>query len=147
TQIYPPYSSKTVEGKPLFEWARENKLAEIEVPAREIEIFDFKLLAKNSISVENLKKEIFSQVSSVQGDFRQNEIKEKWQDFFSHPGRSEGSDKTFLTARFTIACSSGTYVRSLVNDLGEKLRTGAIALEILRTKVGEYRLNDSLKLL
>ena len=58
TQIYPPFSSKTVNGKPLFWWARENRLSEIKIPQREIEIYDFKLLEIKEISAVKLKKEI-----------------------------------------------------------------------------------------
>ena len=35
-QPYPPFSSKPVNGKPLFWWAKANKLAEITIPQREI---------------------------------------------------------------------------------------------------------------
>ena len=37
-QKYPKYSSKTVKGKPLWQWAREGKLEYITVPEREVEI-------------------------------------------------------------------------------------------------------------
>src|SRR5260221_3246286 len=40
-QEYPPYSSKTVHGKPLFWWSKNNRLDQIEMPKHEIEIFDF----------------------------------------------------------------------------------------------------------
>ena len=155
TQPYPPYSSKTVGGKPLFWWAKNNKLLEIRIPEREIEIYDFKLLSLNAITLKDLKQHVAT-VLQVTGDFRQKEIGERWKEFFNtycHPERSsakqngvEGSFPIFQTARFTISCSSGTYVRSLVHELGKKLGCGAITLEILRTKVGDYALQDSLKL-
>src|SRR6185437_1274560 len=50
-QTYPPYSSKTVQGKPLFWWARQGKLSEIEMPTREIEIFDFAVIAMGNIEL------------------------------------------------------------------------------------------------
>jgi len=166
-QTYPPFSSKTVDGKPLFLWAKENRLSEITIPEREIEIYNFKLIETNNISTNELKTEILKQIESVTGEFRQAEIKEKWEKFFekychfeeakqreislgiSQPlqGFEMTNQNTFQTARFSISCSSGTYIRSLVNELGNKLATGAITLEILRTEVGEYSLQDSLKLL
>lgn len=141
-QTYPPYSSKTVNSKPLFWWAREGKLSEIKIPQRKIEIYDFNLVEIKEISAAELKKEILKQVDSVQGDFRQKEIKEKWKNFFA-----VNKNENFEIARFKISCSSGTYVRSLVNELGEKLGSGAMTHQILRTKVGQYSLNDSLKFL
>ena len=49
-------------------------------------------------------------------------------------------------ARFVIECSSGTYVRSLAHEMGEKLGCGAHLAEISRTAVGEFSLAQALKL-
>ncbi len=45
-----------------------------------------------------------------------------------------------------VHCSSGTYVRSLVNDIGEKLKCGAIVEELKRTKIGNFSLKDAISL-
>ena len=42
-----------------------------------------------------------------------------------------------------VHCSSGTYVRSLANDLGEKLRCGAYLVGLRRTKSGRFSLRDA----
>jgi tRNA pseudouridine55 synthase len=49
-------------------------------------------------------------------------------------------------ARFVIECSSGTYIRSLAQEMGEKLDCGAHLTEISRTAVGEFSLEQALKL-
>ena len=49
-------------------------------------------------------------------------------------------------ARFIIECSSGTYIRSLAHEMGEKLGCGAHLAEICRTAVGEFSLDQALKL-
>lgn len=49
-------------------------------------------------------------------------------------------------ARFTIECSSGTYVRSLAHDMGQKLGCGAHLAEITRTAVGEFSLEQAQEL-
>lgn len=41
-------------------------------------------------------------------------------------------------ARARVRCSKGTYIRSLVHDLGQALGVGAYILELRRTKIGEY---------
>jgi len=48
--------------------------------------------------------------------------------------------------RFTLelACSAGTYVRSLAQDLGEALGTGAHLVALTRTASGPFRLEDAL---
>ena len=45
--------------------------------------------------------------------------------------------------RFTVECSKGTYVRSLVHDLGKALQSGAYLNSLCRTRVGPYLLKDA----
>lgn len=51
---------------------------------------------------------------------------------------------TMLKVR--IVCSKGTYIRSLAHDLGEYFACGALCQTLERTRVGEYKLSDSLDL-
>ncbi len=140
-QPYPPFSSKTVGGVPLYELAKQDKIADIKIPTKEIEIYSLDTLSVGEIASQDLQKHIVDAMRTVEGDFRQEEILDTWDAFFNaHP------DEVFKTARFKISCSSGTYVRSLINELGLQLGYGAVALEILRTRVGEFSLEDSLRL-
>jgi len=45
-----------------------------------------------------------------------------------------------------VYCSSGTYVRSLANDLGDSLGTGAHLIGLRRTKSGQFTLRDAVSL-
>jgi len=49
-------------------------------------------------------------------------------------------------ARFVIECSSGTYIRSLAHEMGQKLGCGAHLAEIMRTAVGEFSLEQAIPL-
>lgn len=49
-------------------------------------------------------------------------------------------------ARFVIECSSGTYIRSLAHEMGQKLGCGAHLAEITRTAVGEFSLEQAISL-
>lgn len=44
---------------------------------------------------------------------------------------------------FTVACSKGTYIRSLVNDIGKELGCGAVLTDLRRTKVGNFSIKDA----
>lgn len=46
--------------------------------------------------------------------------------------------------RFRVSCSSGTYVRSLARDIGAKLRVGAHLVELRRTSVGVFSVEDAI---
>ena len=47
-------------------------------------------------------------------------------------------------ARFSIECSSGTYIRSLAHDMGQRLGCGAHLAEISRTAVGGFYMEQAL---
>ncbi|MDD5750932.1 MAG: tRNA pseudouridine(55) synthase TruB [Candidatus Peribacteraceae bacterium] len=49
----------------------------------------------------------------------------------------------YPTLRLKVACGSGTYIRSLAHDLGQVLRCGAYLAGLLRTRVGEWKLEDA----
>ncbi|UXP34169.1 tRNA pseudouridine(55) synthase TruB [Reichenbachiella agarivorans] len=48
--------------------------------------------------------------------------------------------------RFEIDCSKGTYIRSLVRDLGEALSCGAYMSSLCRTAIGHHKLDDAYNL-
>lgn len=47
------------------------------------------------------------------------------------------------TIKFDVACSKGTYIRSLANDFGVKLNNGAYLSSLRRTEIGDYSLEDA----
>lgn len=47
------------------------------------------------------------------------------------------------TARIRVACSAGTYIRTLAEDIGRKLGIGAHLLELRRTRSGRFTLEGS----
>lgn len=140
-QPYPPYSSARVLGKPLFYFARKGKLQTITIPKKQIRISKLVLVEQKRISATDLKKLISKRIGLVSGDFRQKEIVKKWNEFFQntlHP--------FFPTITAQVSCSSGTYVRSLANDLGKTFGSGGLSLQITRTRIGKYQLEDALRI-
>lgn len=95
-QTPPIYSAIKVNGKKLYEYARNNK--EVEIPKRNIEIYNIHLLKL---------------------DTKMNQIK------------------------FDVECSKGTYIRSLCEDIAERLGTVGYMKELERAKVGEFRIEES----
>lgn len=94
-QKVPKYSAIKVNGRKLYEYARNG--IEVELPVREVEIYDLKLIS----------------------DIKNNE--------------------------FYIKChvSKGTYIRSLVRDIGVSLGTVATMVELERTKLGSFGLENT----
>lgn len=98
-QEVPMYSAVKVNGKKLYEYARNG--IKVNPPSKEIEIYSIELL-NNPIILEN-------------------------------------------TIEFTIKCevSKGTYIRSLIRDIGYKLGTYGTMKELIRTKQGIFTINNS----
>jgi tRNA pseudouridine55 synthase len=47
---------------------------------------------------------------------------------------------------FSISCSSGTYIRSIASDLGEKLGCGAHLESLRRTRIGDFHVSEAVAL-
>jgi tRNA pseudouridine55 synthase len=136
----PVYSSPLVKGKPLHMWARERNLSEINIPAREMEIKNIKYLELRKYDSKELLKNIDKRVGKVNGDFKQEKIIKKWKKLLS------GNVQNFTALKFVVECGSGTYIRSLADDLGKHLGTGSLLYNLKRLSVGRYKLSDSLKM-
>jgi len=135
-QSYPPYSSRPVKGKPLFMWARENKLDDIEIPTHDVNVSNIEILEEREISGKDLLEKIKEDISRVSGDFRQKEILSRWETNLYNK-----YEEKYPIIKLKISCGSGVYVRVIANEIGEKLGLPALALKIVRTKIGEYEIN------
>lgn len=98
-QTPPMYSAIKVNGKKLYEYARKGQ--NVEVPKREIEIYEIELL---NIDKQNKKIE------------------------------------------YKVHCSKGTYIRSLCEDIAEKLGTIGYMAELERLKVGKFILKNAVSI-
>jgi tRNA U55 pseudouridine synthase TruB len=124
----------------LFEWARGGTLSAIVLPQRTVTVYDITLEGVYKIGEKDLFNYIEENVDKVQGDFRQEEVLRLWRERL----RSEG-EREFPCATVKISCSSGTYARSIAHGMGKELGCPALALHILRTKVGEYEMDKAIR--
>lgn len=138
-QTLPPYSSYKIRGKSLFNYARANKLPK-KLPQKEVVIKNIKINSIHTITAHRLLKQIKNKINKLEGDFRQKEILDKWNKLLI-----DKKDK-FMVLDVTISCSSGTYIRAIADDFGKKFNTGAILLNLTRTKIGRYDIKDSKRL-
>ncbi|MFC1775263.1 hypothetical protein ACFLY0_00165 [Patescibacteria group bacterium] len=137
---YPIFSSKTVQGKPLFLWTLENKLNEIEIPTRNVEIYKLKFLGQKKIKKDKLQKEIFKKINSIKevteeskllgADFRREETRARWNEIFD-----EAEQEKYQILKFKCRCSSGTYMRVLAEKIAAELGEHGLAYSIKRTKI------------
>jgi len=57
-----------------------------------------------------------------------------------------GFEITRIEVDFKVVCSKGTYIRSLANDFGLALNSGAHLIALCRTRIGSYKLEDAITL-
>lgn len=139
---YPAISSKPVKGKPLFQWFLEGRMDEIEIPKSEGTIYNLELLDIETITPDALKKRTLEKIHALSivtdeskrlgRDFRRHEVIDSWNTWY------KTGAQPLQVVKLRCTTSAGTYMRTLANEIGEKLGTGALALEIKRTKVGKF---------
>lgn len=72
------------------------------------------------------------------------EVERKPKKVIIHSIKIEEFNPPFVS--FRVVCSKGTYVRALCNDIGEELGTGAHIVELERTRVGNFKVKQSIDL-
>ncbi len=139
---YPFFSSRTINGKQLFELTKEKGTEAVNkiLPKRSVELYFVECLGSGSISAETVADESIEIAEKIEGDFRQKEIIESWKKFLGE----RGTESPLRVFKFRINCGSGFYVRTFACWLGQMLGEGAIARNIFRTKVGEFDVRDAI---
>ena len=140
SQKYPPFSSKPLEGVPLFVKARKGELSEFELPEHQIEIYEAAVTGTKRLTDTELLEEVESAVKLVKGDFRQERVLHLWRESLRVL-----YGLSFDVATVNIHCSSGTYVRSIAHELGTHMGIPTLALRIIRTRVGKYKVRGAQK--
>lgn len=143
TQKYPAYSSKVVDGMPLFQLARQGRIGVFTLPEHEVVVSKIELIDEKEFSLADFQTYVLDSLDLVDGDFRQAEIRRVWKLYFEDRIHDKKRD-SFLVYKARVSCGSGFYVRQLVSDIGRDLGTGAVTTAIHRTRVGNYYITDSI---
>jgi len=130
SQNVPMYSAVKVKGKKLFEIAHAGETLE-STPLKKGEIFNLNLKKYSEASLNECIKNIIRRLNSVKGDFRQEPILSQWKKFAD-------TDRKVIKAKFEVEMSKGLYVRSLSQDICNKLGCLGFTYTIVRTKNGSY---------
>jgi tRNA pseudouridine(55) synthase len=129
---YPRYSSKPVDGKPLFKHMREGGIAEAFIPEKDIQIYHVDILGIYEIGRSELVATATERIGRVRGDFRQKESVDSWRGLL----RRCADERQFQLIRLRVDSSSGAYMRTLAQRFGTALGTAAIAWKIRRISIG-----------
>lgn len=140
---YPQFSSRTVKGKPLHTWTLEGRLGEIEIPTAETMVYSLKVLGIRTESVNKVYEDALRRIESVATvteerkalgrDFRRQDVRVAWQVWREH---YQGEEVQILS--FECLASSGTYMRSMAEEIGRQLGVSGMAYTIHRFAIGQY---------
>lgn len=131
----PLYSSHRVEGKPMFMWAKSTSAEPVVIPVRRMAISQIDITGMSEIHSEDVLRVALERIASVQGDFRQDEISTAWKQLLYE-------EQVFALVHADIHCGSGTYIRSVVHEIGRRLGCGALVADLRRLRVGSWRVDD-----
>lgn len=149
-QTAPLFSAKSVDGVRAYELARRMYRRSLQddaaasSPASQalrhpaLDTAAENLLQRNSIRIDSIELLSFGAVT----DNTASEAS-------GASGRINVTDTSrygFPVATIRVVCSKGTYIRALTRDLGQALGSGAHLRSLVRTKTGDFSLEDALSL-
>lgn len=127
-QTYPWFSSKTVNGIPLFEYARKKDFSIIR-PQRDINIYNVSNIIVKEFNSKKIIEDIICDINTVVGDFRQEQIVDCWKKLI------DVVPETFQVVSCQLEVSSGTYIRGLTEYIEEIIKVPVLLHKLIRTKV------------
>lgn len=130
-QTPPMFSAVKIDGKRAYELAREESEAQQKPTAKPVNVYRFDVIR-------------FIQPFVPPQTDLMTELPNPERHLYDHPQCviPEG----LPAIDFRIHCGKGTYIRSLARDLGEALGSGAFLASLRREQVGDYSVEDALKL-
>jgi tRNA U55 pseudouridine synthase TruB len=128
----------------LHTWTLEGRLSEITIPTKKSTIYELVLtnleqktraevVAEASNKIESILP-VTDPRKAIGNDFRRPDIRQSWKDF----SKNGSENDLFSIATFTCTASSGTYMRSLAEELAKRLDSTGLAFYIHRTEIGQY---------
>lgn len=165
-QTPPIFSALKMNGKPLYDYAREGIPLPMPIKVRQVKVFDVKVHDEDSLRTDHefqtLKSELDEQGNPKEHELSNNPTLNDSPLYFSEQylskAEAEGLPKEVGKPRsladdslpeklplihLTADVSSGTYIRSLVSDYGRALESSAYMVELIRVRQSEWQLGKN----
>lgn len=140
-QIQPQFSAQRVGGKSAFELAKSN--TEFVQNTNNITIYTLSLIESKVISLKKLESILKTNITAVDGDFRQKEILKKWHEELE---KLKKITSALGVLSFETTVSKRTYIRAITRDISQKIHVPATTLSITRTLNGEFSQENCISL-
>lgn len=127
-QSYHLFSSKPVDGKPLFAYALEGE-EPLHVPEHEVTLFSCVVGDMYTKKIHALLPDILKRIATAPDGFRNDFIQDAWKKI---------EDQEVMLIEITLTVSTGFYIRVFVEDIAKQLGSSACLFSLVRTSIGEY---------
>lgn len=142
-QLPPMYSAKKVAGRRLYEYARQGETVE-RTPVR-VHIYAAEILTGPvSQCTTTLNMRSTQSQPGLTDSVSQHAATPSTRSTQSQPGLTNPvSQQPRPDYLLRVSCSSGTYIRTLIHDIGQDLGTGAVMTSLVRTAACGFSLEES----
>ena len=124
-QVPPTYSAVKVDGKRAFKYARQGE--ELQLKPKILVIDELEILH-------------FGEVDTIAERTNDEDDRERIK------YQSDNLSGKHLSLTIRVVCSKGTYIRALARDIGAALGSGGYLTDLIRTRIGDYRLQDCMEI-
>lgn len=164
-QTPPIFSALKMNGKPLYDYAREGKPLPYAIKTRDVQVPAIKVHEEDTLSTDHHFETLESQLDE-NGQPKENALfnnptlndsplyfSSQFMEKCAAEGKTTevGKPRTITTPvtgklplmHLTCDVSSGTYIRSLISDIGRAMESSAYMVELIRVKQSEWELGKN----
>ncbi|ODQ80498.1 hypothetical protein BABINDRAFT_160773 [Babjeviella inositovora NRRL Y-12698] len=163
TQTPPIFSALKMDGKPLYEYVREGKPLPRPIASRQVQIYDMQFFEDDMLTTDH-SYELLKGTNDLAEKIRNNPTLEDDKLHFSaeylakaaaeglpveaekqFPSEGKENEEGYKAPliHFTAKVGSGTYIRSLISDVGKALQSSSYMVKLIRTEQADWKMNQN----
>ena len=146
SQIPPVFSATRINGRRSYDLARQG--ISIDRNAKTIRINEITVISDISRGKLKDKERFSANEGTMLSVFPEDETEEegRWRWENNSLYTEENADIDVIRLALKIDCEKGTYIRTICSDIGKKLGCGGCMERLLRTRSGEFKVEESYRL-
>jgi len=143
SQVPPMFSATRINGQRYYDLARKG--VEIEREAKQVHVSSIEVISDITRCLLSQKETFAPCPDTMLSKFVEEPDPEegRWHWENNDIRKDENKDIPVIRVALRIACEKGTYIRTICADIGKKLGCGGCMERLLRTRSGEFTLEES----
>ncbi len=143
SQVPPMFSATRINGQRYYDLARKG--VEIEREAKQVHVSSIEVISDITRCLLSQKEAFAPYPDTMLSKFVEEPDPEegRWHWENNDIRKDENKDIPVIRVALRIACEKGTYIRTICADIGKKLGCGGCMERLLRTRSGEFTIEES----